>query len=84
MAVAEKELIQRGEQLKRDGIVIRTYDLWNPERGASQRAILIIDKEGIIRYRRVYTVPHLPDTEEIVHILRQLAVSSPTGEGQRG
>jgi putative ABC transport system ATP-binding protein len=28
MAVAEKELVQRGEQLKRDGIVIRTYDLW--------------------------------------------------------
>src|ERR1700732_4578195 len=26
-AVAEKELVQRGEQLKRDGIVIRTYDL---------------------------------------------------------
>jgi putative ABC transport system ATP-binding protein len=26
--VAEKELIQRGEQLKRDGIVIRTYNLW--------------------------------------------------------
>jgi putative ABC transport system ATP-binding protein len=24
----EKEFIQRGEQLKRDGIVIRTYDLW--------------------------------------------------------
>jgi putative ABC transport system ATP-binding protein len=28
MAVVEKEFIQRGEQLKRDGIVIRTYDLW--------------------------------------------------------
>ena len=28
MAVVEKELIKRGEQLKRDGIVIRTYDLW--------------------------------------------------------
>ncbi len=27
-AVAEKEAIERGEQLKRDGIVIRTYDLW--------------------------------------------------------
>ena len=27
-AAVEKELIQRGEQLKRDGIVIRTYDLW--------------------------------------------------------
>jgi len=30
MAVAtlKQELVQRGEQLKRDGIVIRTYDLW--------------------------------------------------------
>jgi putative ABC transport system ATP-binding protein len=29
MATAvDKELIQRGEQLKRDGIVIRTFDLW--------------------------------------------------------
>src|SRR5487761_2142525 len=28
MAAATQELIDRGEQLKRDGIVIRTYDLW--------------------------------------------------------
>jgi putative ABC transport system ATP-binding protein len=27
-AVAERELRERGEQLKREGIVIRTYDLW--------------------------------------------------------
>src|SRR5580704_17871741 len=27
-AVADKDLIERGQQLKRDGIVIRTYDLW--------------------------------------------------------
>ena len=27
-SAVEKELIARGEQLKRDGIVIRTYDLW--------------------------------------------------------
>jgi putative ABC transport system ATP-binding protein len=27
-ATAVKEAVQRGEQLKRDGIVIRTYDLW--------------------------------------------------------
>jgi putative ABC transport system ATP-binding protein len=27
-AVADKELLNRGEQLKRDGIVIRTFDLW--------------------------------------------------------
>jgi putative ABC transport system ATP-binding protein len=28
MATATQELVARGEQLKRDGIVIRTYDLW--------------------------------------------------------
>ncbi|MCE5306182.1 MAG: ABC transporter ATP-binding protein [Acidobacteriales bacterium] len=28
MAKAAEEAIERGEQLKRDGIVIRTYDLW--------------------------------------------------------
>src|ERR1700731_3080327 len=28
MAAATQELLDRGEQLKRDGIVIRTYDLW--------------------------------------------------------
>src|SRR3982751_6960929 len=27
-SAVEKELIARGEQLRRDGIVIRTYDLW--------------------------------------------------------
>ena len=27
-ALAEKELIERGESLKREGVVIRTYDLW--------------------------------------------------------
>ncbi len=27
-AVAERELIQRGQELKREGVVIRTYDLW--------------------------------------------------------
>src|SRR3974377_1092779 len=27
-ALAEKELIERGEELRRAGVVIRTYDLW--------------------------------------------------------
>jgi putative ABC transport system ATP-binding protein len=30
MAQAATEAVNRGEQLKRDGIVIRTYDLWKP------------------------------------------------------
>jgi alkyl hydroperoxide reductase subunit AhpC len=58
------------------GQMSRAYNLWNPERGASQRAVLIIDKEGIIRYRRTYTAPNLPDMEEIVHEVQQLGALS--------
>ncbi len=54
------------------GQVSRAYGLWNAERGASQRAVLIIDTEGIIRYRRTYSAPNLPDLEEIVRELQQL------------
>jgi alkyl hydroperoxide reductase subunit AhpC len=59
------------------GQMSRAYGLWNPERGASQRAVLIIDKEGIIRYRRTYSAPNLPDMEEIVREVQQLGAPSP-------
>jgi alkyl hydroperoxide reductase subunit AhpC len=54
--------------------VSRAYGLWNSERGASQRAVLIIDQEGVIRYRRTYSAPNLPDLEEIVKEVQQLGV----------
>jgi alkyl hydroperoxide reductase subunit AhpC len=59
------------------GQVSRAYGLWNPERGASQRAVLIVDKEGIIRYRRTYVAPNLPDMEEILRQVQQLAEVAP-------
>jgi alkyl hydroperoxide reductase subunit AhpC len=34
--------------------VSNAFDLYNEERGTSDRAVLIIDKDGVIRYRRVY------------------------------
>jgi alkyl hydroperoxide reductase subunit AhpC len=58
------------------GQVSRAYGLWNPERGASQRAVLIIDKEGVIRYRRTYRAPHLPDLDEIVREVQQLEAAA--------
>lgn len=54
------------------GQVSRMYGLWNAERGASQRAVLVIDKAGVIRYRRTYSAPNLPDLEEILRELQQL------------
>lgn len=34
--------------------VSNAYGLYNDERGTADRAILIVDKAGVIRYRRVY------------------------------
>jgi mycoredoxin-dependent peroxiredoxin len=58
------------------GQVSRAYDLWNSERGASLRAVLIIDKDGVIRYRRKYTAPDLPDLEEILREVKKLGAPS--------
>jgi putative ABC transport system ATP-binding protein len=46
-AVAERELVQRGEELKRNGIVIRTYDLWKTYVMGDQRihAVSGVDME---------------------------------------
>ena len=48
------------------GKVTTAYDLWNEERGASNRAVIVVDKEGIIRFRQTYVPGVLPDTEEIL------------------
>jgi alkyl hydroperoxide reductase subunit AhpC len=58
------------------GQVSRAYNLWNAERGASIRAVLIIDKDGVIRYRRAYSAPNLPDLEEIMHEVEKLGAPS--------
>jgi len=38
--------------------------------------VLIIDKEGVIRYRRTYTAPDLPNLEEIMQEVEKLGAPS--------
>jgi alkyl hydroperoxide reductase subunit AhpC len=47
--------------------------LWNEERGASKRAVLVIDKAGVIRFRQTYEPGTLPDPEAILHVVQGLA-----------
>ena len=41
------------------------FGVYNDERGMSRRAVFIIDKEGIVRYKRIYD-QGLPDPQEIL------------------
>jgi mycoredoxin-dependent peroxiredoxin len=48
------------------GQASQAYGLWNEERGASARAVLIVDKEGVVRFRETYQPGVLPDPEVIL------------------
>jgi len=47
------------------GAVARQYGVWREDRGVSNRAVFIIDRDGIIRWSKLYE-QSLPDNNEIV------------------
>ena len=55
------------------GQMTQAYGLWNEERGAPNRAVIVIDKEGVIRFRETYPPGTLPDPADIVAEVQKLA-----------
>ncbi len=53
------------------GHVAQTYGVLRPE-GKSERAIFVLDKEGIIRYVDVHDIDQQPDNEELFRVLAQI------------
>ena len=54
------------------GKASQAFDLWNDERGVSRRAVIVVDKEGIIRYRQTYEPGVLPDPLDIVAAIESM------------
>jgi len=54
------------------GEMSRAYDLWNSDRGTPNRAVVIVDKDGVIRYRNEYPAGTLPDPEDILAEVEKL------------
>ncbi len=51
------------------GQVSKLYGVYNEERGTADRAVVIVDKRGIVRFSRVYTsMPEL----DIADILAEI------------
>jgi peroxiredoxin len=58
------------------GEVSRRYSVLrevDPFKGASERAIFVVDKAGVVRFARIYPVDRLPDLDETLDALRELA-----------
>ena len=53
------------------GAVTRRYGLWREDRGNGRRATFIVDREGIIRWLKVYE-GSLPENEELLAALKGL------------
>jgi peroxiredoxin len=54
------------------GAVSRQYGVYNEEAGFSQRAVFVIDKEGRVRWSKVYDMDAQPDNTEIFTALDSL------------
>ena len=54
------------------GEVTTAYGLWNEERGAGTRAVLIVDTAGVVRFRETYAPGTLPEPEKILAELSKL------------
>jgi glutaredoxin len=53
------------------GAVAQMYGVFRDD-GRSERALFVVDKEGIVRYVDVHDIDDQPDNEEIFKVLRQL------------
>ena len=45
----------------------------DPIPGISERAVFVIDKEGIVRFSKVYELGEVPENEDVFEVLRELA-----------
>jgi len=54
------------------GKVARDYGIFREEFGTSQRANIIIDEVGVVRWVKVYPIAELPDIDEVLNVLAEM------------
>lgn len=56
------------------GAVAQAYGIWNEDRGTADRAVFLVDREGIVRWRSLYETG-LPDNGELLAEAQLLAAA---------
>ena len=54
------------------GEVSKRYGVWKDETGYCERAVIVVDKQGIVRYIDVHLVGEVPENAQILEALREL------------
>ena len=54
------------------GEVSKRYGVWKDDKGICERAIVIVDKQGVIRYIDVHDISEVPENAQLLEVLREL------------
>ena len=54
------------------GGVAQAYGIFREKNGFSERTVFIVDKEGVVRFKKIYPIKEVPDIEEILKALEDL------------
>jgi len=54
------------------GDVSRKYGVYIDEKGHCERAIVLVDKEGIVRYVDVHNIGEAPENAQLLEVLREM------------
>jgi peroxiredoxin len=54
------------------GDVSKKYGVWSEEAGRCERAIVLVDKKGIVRYIDVHNIDEAPDNVQLLEELREM------------
>ena len=54
------------------GEVSKKYGVWKDDKGICERAVVVVDKQGIVRYIDIHDIGEAPDNAQILEVLREL------------
>ena len=55
------------------GAVLSSFGVYNDETGMARRSVIIIDKEGTVRWSQIYQPGTLPNTDDVLAELAKVS-----------
>ncbi len=50
----------------------KKYGVWKEDKGICERSIIVVDKEGTVRYIDVHDIGEVPENAQVIEVLRDL------------
>ncbi|MBM3136072.1 MAG: peroxiredoxin [Chloroflexi bacterium] len=54
------------------GGVAQAYGIFREKPGSSERAVLVLDREGVVRFKKIYPIKEVPDIAEIIQAVGEV------------